>query len=135
MEKIRLASEQFKKEKLSDYYNTETFWLALVGLFDALLDSVTGDGSIDRATDGRITEESIIGLPQEILADGCDSDPADDGPEVRLMRRIRKPSKVEPTYEWQALYRGVWYDVTAQQLNAGLIKCTEYRRKTARSKN
>ena len=45
-----------------------------------------GDGSIDRATDGRITEEPVAVLPQEILADGCDTDPADDGPEVGILR-------------------------------------------------
>lgn len=46
-----------------------------------------GDGSIDRATDGRITEEPVAVLSQEILADGCESDPADDGPEVKILHK------------------------------------------------
>ena len=96
-----------------------------------------GDGSIDRATDGRITEEPILACVEDgyayvnqkypgfleatkkvanifqdsllgkntiscdcqdcgrlrtdllakILADGCEPDPADDGPEVKILRK------------------------------------------------
>lgn len=87
------------------YYNAMDLWIAVKDIFDALLEPPAADGSIDRATDGRVTAEPEwkegdsyfgAGTPNSlgastrkvaaIMADGCDPDPADDGPEVGILR-------------------------------------------------
>jgi hypothetical protein len=84
--KLEIARQKFQDGQKLCGYSPDTLWLAVIDLFDALLEPPEADGSIDRATDGRITEEPIIKIPAEILADGCDPDPADDGPEVGILR-------------------------------------------------
>ena len=84
--KLEIARQKFQDGQKLCGYSPATLWLAVIDLFDALLEPPAADGSIDRATDGRITEEPIIKIPAEILADGCDPDPADDGPEVGILR-------------------------------------------------
>jgi len=138
--RLEIAKKKFDIGQKLGYYNIVDLWIAVNEIFDALLDPPEADGSIDRATDGRITAEpgwkegdSYFGastpnslgaqrrmkervvnnieqerspnyLPEKILADGCDpkpkvsldfetrinvplrGDPADDGPEVGILR-------------------------------------------------
>ena len=85
-EDLKTAKRELRDAQKIGGYRAVVLWIALNEIFDALLEPPAADGSIDRATDGRITEEPIIKIPAEILADGCDPDPADDGPEVGILR-------------------------------------------------
>lgn len=103
--KLEIARQKFQDGQKLCGYSPDTLWLAVIDLFDALLEPPAADGSIDRATDGRITAEPGwkegdsyfgAGTPNSlgasarkvaaIMADGCDPDPADDGPEVGILR-------------------------------------------------
>ena len=60
LEKLKKAKQEFESvQKLCDY-NPLYLWNGVQVIFDALLEPATpGDGSIERATDGRITEEPV----------------------------------------------------------------------------
>ena len=104
--RLEIAKKKFDICQKLGYYNIVDLWIAVNEIFDALLDPPEADGSIDRATDGRITAEPGwkegdsyfgAGTPNSlgasarkvaaIMADGCDPDPADDGPEVGILRK------------------------------------------------
>ena len=64
LEKLQNAKNNFENYQKQGA-STDYLWFVMENVFDALVEPPMGDGSIDRATDGRITEEPVAVLPQK----------------------------------------------------------------------